>query len=114
MLARYFSAHWCPPCRGFTPKLAEWYAKDLSAKGLQVVFVSSDKDQGQFDEYFGEMPWPALDYSDRALKEPVMEGATPQPLVVLGHFRPGAVSGAALASVQSAGHPFPCVSAASS
>jgi len=68
-VALYFSAHWCPPCRGFTPKLASWYAENLSAKGLEIVFVSSDKDEGAFKDYFGEMPWMALPYSDRERKE---------------------------------------------
>eukprot|EP00929_Paragymnodinium_shiwhaense_P097257 TRINITY_DN58_c0_g1_i14.p1 TRINITY_DN58_c0_g1~~TRINITY_DN58_c0_g1_i14.p1 ORF type:complete len:441 (-),score=142.01 TRINITY_DN58_c0_g1_i14:291-1496(-) len=68
-VALYFSAHWCPPCRGFTPKLAAWYKENLSAKGLEVVFVSSDKDEGQFKDYFGEMPWLALPYSERAKKD---------------------------------------------
>lgn len=68
-VALYFSAHWCPPCRGFTPKLAEFYTKDLSGKGLEVVFLSSDQDQAQFDEYLGEMPWLAVPYSNREKKE---------------------------------------------
>jgi nucleoredoxin len=68
-LALYFSAHWCPPCRGFTPQLAEWYKKDLKDKGLEVVFVSSDRDQESFKEYFGEQPWLALDFADRELKD---------------------------------------------
>jgi len=68
-IALYFSGHWCPPCRGFTPKLAEWYSDNLKAKGLEVVFVSSDKDADGFKEYFGEMPWLALPYSERDTKE---------------------------------------------
>jgi len=64
----YFSAHWCPPCRGFTPKLAEWYTASLKAKGLEVVFVSSDRDESQFKDYFGEQPWLALPFEARDLK----------------------------------------------
>jgi nucleoredoxin len=67
--ALYFSAHWCPPCRGFTPKLAEWYSKSLQAKGLEIIFVSSDRDEDAFQNYSGEMPWLALDFSDRKTKE---------------------------------------------
>jgi len=70
VVAIYFSAHWCPPCRGFTPKLAEAYKKyQKLGKNLEIVFVSSDKDQAAFDEYFGEMPWLAVPYSDRARKD---------------------------------------------
>lgn len=67
-IALYFSAHWCSPCRGFTPKLAEWYRKDLQSKGLEVVFVSSDRDENAFKEYYGEQPWLALDFADRRRK----------------------------------------------
>mmetsp|Transcript_25572 Transcript_25572/g.76190 ORF Transcript_25572/g.76190 Transcript_25572/m.76190 type:complete len:335 (+) Transcript_25572:98-1102(+) len=65
----YFSAHWCPPCRGFTPKFAEWYSKDLKAKGSEVIFVSSDRDEDSFKDYYKDMPWLALDYSQRKEKE---------------------------------------------
>jgi len=65
----YFSAHWCPPCRGFTPKLAEAYtAYKAAGKKLELVFVSSDKSEGEFDSYYAEMPWLALPYAARDLK----------------------------------------------
>lgn len=58
----YFSASWCPPCKTFTPKLAKAYSKSLKAKGLEIVFVSADRDEKAFDGYFKEMPWLALPY----------------------------------------------------
>ncbi|KAM7250945.1 hypothetical protein ACFE04_022828 [Oxalis oulophora] len=62
----YFSAHWCPPCRSFTPKLIEAYHQ-IKAKddAFEVVFVSSDKDQSAFDDYFGGMPWLTLPFGDK-------------------------------------------------
>lgn len=70
----YFSAHWCPPCRGFTPQLAKAY-KDSPAAGKDVivVFVSSDKDEASFNEYYGEMPWYALPFADRDTKGKLSE-----------------------------------------
>lgn len=71
VIGLYFSAHWCPPCRGFTPKLAEWYTNLTSGTlkdKLEIVFVSSDRDEDSFDEYFDSMPWLALPYSEREVK----------------------------------------------
>ncbi len=66
MYAFYFSAHWCPPCRTFTPKLVEFYNahEEFAGKKFQIVFVSSDNDEDAFDEYMtgDEMPWPAIKY----------------------------------------------------
>ena len=67
-VAIYFSAHWCPPCRGFTPKLAEIYEGLKKTKKFEIVFASSDKDQATFDSYLGEQPWLALPFEDRAAK----------------------------------------------
>lgn len=62
----YFSAHWCPPCRQFTPKLVDFYnkRKQLGHDDFEIIFASSDKNQAQFDEYFGEMPWLAIPLQD--------------------------------------------------
>ena len=71
VLGLYFSAHWCPPCRGFTPQLAKWYTELKSgalADKFDIVFISSDRDEDSFDEYFDSMPWLALPYQERDLK----------------------------------------------
>jgi len=68
-IALYFSAHWCPPCRGFTPTLAKTYEEELKARGMEVVFVSSDQDAEAWKEYFDEMPWLSLPFEAKELKE---------------------------------------------
>eukprot|EP00729_Bicosta_minor_P001846 gene1846-24270_t len=61
----YFSAHWCPPCRHFTPQLIEAFnAMRHIGKKFQIVFVSSDRSQSEFQEYYKSMPWLALPYKD--------------------------------------------------
>ncbi|XP_015894781.2 probable nucleoredoxin 1 [Ziziphus jujuba] len=62
----YFSAHWCPPCHAFMPKLVKVY-HDIKAKdkAFEVIFISSDHDQSAFDEFFSSMPWLALPFGDK-------------------------------------------------
>lgn len=59
----YFSASWCPPCRRFTPTLVELY-NEFSSKDFEIVFVSRDKDEDSFNDYFSKMPWLAIPFSD--------------------------------------------------
>lgn len=69
-IALYFSAHWCGPCQDFTPKLVETYNKlKESEHNFEVVFVSSDKNQKGFDEYFSVMPWLAIPFGDERKNE---------------------------------------------
>lgn len=51
-VAFYFSAHWCPPCRGFTPLLRKFYESLPASENLEIVFVSGDRDEASFKEYF--------------------------------------------------------------
>jgi len=67
-VALYFSAHWCPPCRHFTPRLADAYTKHLRAKNLEVIFVSSDQNEQAFKSYFNTQPWLAMPFNDRSRK----------------------------------------------
>nr|UXE43352.1 nucleoredoxin [Onchidium reevesii] len=59
----YFSAHWCPPCRGFTPALGDCYTKVTSAgKKLEIIFVSLDRSEEEGKDYFSTMPWLLLPF----------------------------------------------------
>ncbi|KAK1549475.1 hypothetical protein Q3G72_002642 [Acer saccharum] len=62
----YFSRLTCPPCREFTPKLVKAYHEIKAMHpDFEVIFVSSDNDEGSFDQYYAEMPWLALPYDDK-------------------------------------------------
>ncbi|EER11108.1 thioredoxin, putative [Perkinsus marinus ATCC 50983] len=67
-IALYFSAHWCPPCRKFTPILKEFYedVKEEDEDKLEIIFVSSDKSEEEQVEYHkqdhGE--WLRVPYGD--------------------------------------------------
>jgi nucleoredoxin len=62
----YFSAHWCPPCRKFTPQLVEYYNKvTREHPEFEIIFVSADKSVEAMTGYMRDtgMPWPAVDYA---------------------------------------------------
>lgn len=65
----YFSAHWCPPCRAFTPVLSTTYEELVEEHPeVEIIFVSSDRDEPAFAGYFGEMSFKALPYEQRERK----------------------------------------------
>uniref|UniRef100_A0A3Q2W280 Nucleoredoxin n=3 Tax=Haplochromini TaxID=319058 RepID=A0A3Q2W280_HAPBU len=93
----YFSAHWCPPCRSLTRVLVESYRTvKESGQKFEIVFVSADRSEESFKQYFSEMPWLAVPYSDEARRSRLnrlygIQGISPapSPLSLNRHVFPG-------------------------
>jgi nucleoredoxin len=65
-LMLYFSAHWCPPCKAFTPTLSKAYTTLKKERSdFELVFVSSDNDEESFKDYFESMTFCAMPYEHR-------------------------------------------------
>jgi nucleoredoxin len=78
LIAFYFSAHWCAPCRKFTPELVDYYNRVATQHPeFEIVFVSFDKSQFAMETYMREanMPWPAIDFPKLGGKEAIRKYA---------------------------------------
>lgn len=75
VVALYFSAHWCGPCRQFTPLLKDLHQQCVAAgKTFEVIFVSADRTENDFLNYFNNDHgnWTAVNFND-AKREIIME-----------------------------------------
>jgi nucleoredoxin len=78
LIAFYFSAHWCAPCRKFTPQLVDYYNRVAAQHPeFEIVFYSLDKSSFAFETYMREanMPWLAIDYAKVKGKEAIGKNA---------------------------------------
>jgi len=65
LIAFYFSAEWCGPCRKFTPQLVDYYKRVAPEHPeFEIVFYSSDRSQYAMEKYMRDenMPWVAIDF----------------------------------------------------
>lgn len=51
--------------------MAEFFEQlqEEDSDALQIVFVSSDRDQASFDQYYGTMPWAAVPLANSEIKQ---------------------------------------------
>jgi nucleoredoxin len=91
-IAFYHSAHWCPPCKAFTPELVAAY-KEIKAKHpeFELFFVSHDHDEDSMKGYMVEfgMAWPALRFDQtltaRVARRPKNENGIPNLVFMDAH-----------------------------
>ncbi|XP_064391177.1 uncharacterized protein LOC135339010 isoform X2 [Halichondria panicea] len=68
IIALYFSASWCPPCRRFLPKLVKFYHHvKQHAKSFEILYISSDYSRQDMMKYMQQqqMPWVGLSFEGK-------------------------------------------------
>ena len=71
VVALYFSAHWCPPCRNFTPILRDFYDEVIEDGDFEIVFVSFDRSDADLQGYLKEAHgnWLYVPFGDEKIQE---------------------------------------------
>ena len=71
LIGLFFSADWCPPCRNFTPVLAEFYhsVKRDAPHDIEIIYLSFDQSLEQYRNYLQSMPWKTIPLGDPRIKQ---------------------------------------------
>ena len=78
LIAFYFSAEWCGPCRKFTPQLVDYYKRVTpDHPEFEVVFYSMDRSSFAMEKYMRDenMPWLAIDFGKLKDKQVLKKNA---------------------------------------
>jgi nucleoredoxin len=93
LVALYFSASWCPPCKTFSPVLADFYNACAKDGKLEIVYISSDRTVPDFEGYYSKMPWLSIptEQGSAAIKSNLAEsvGITGIPTLVVVDVKTG-------------------------
>lgn len=74
LIALYFSAQFCSPCKQFTPKLIKAYNIWKEDKcGIEVVYVSSDETEKDYKANVEKHPWKRICFKQRDLCDKIMD-----------------------------------------
>jgi nucleoredoxin len=111
----YFSAHWCPPCRAFTPVLAKLYKEQKAKRSdFEIIFASWDQSEAEFEGYYREHPWLAIPFSERkaveALQNKFQVNSIPTLIILDGNAQLVTKGGRNIVVADQTGEGFPWTS----
>eukprot|EP00830_Metopus_es_P010350 TRINITY_DN19966_c0_g1_i1.p2 TRINITY_DN19966_c0_g1~~TRINITY_DN19966_c0_g1_i1.p2 ORF type:complete len:131 (-),score=34.15 TRINITY_DN19966_c0_g1_i1:9-401(-) len=65
VIGLFFAGSWCPPCKIFTPILVDFYQEvNAMERNLEIVFISLDNSEYEYESYRAKMPWVAIPFND--------------------------------------------------
>jgi nucleoredoxin len=65
VIALFFGGAWSMACENFLPEFVELYRSwNQRKRQIEVIYVSRDRNQEEFEYFFGRMPWLAVPYED--------------------------------------------------